>query len=452
MKAGEPKKKITIVGCGIAGGYLAIMLANRGYTVEIFEQLSKKAICDSNSKRSYNITLLAYGIEMLKRAKIWEIVKPHLLPLQGSSTQLSKDSKPIISPVYNKKKQYYAVSRSTLLDIMLEQIKNDPLITIHYETALLSIDRHERTIIVQNTKTQKIKTLPCDVIIGADGANSLVRSFMQQGQHTHHTQEYATGGYKQFTITKKQVDQLNLKSDIAYTWSADKKFILAFPNFDGSLASLLIFPKDRKEFVSLQSASSITKLIRNDFPLLQPIENEIAEQLLQNPDGTFVTIHTDPWYYKDFITVIGDAAHGFYPFFGQGTSAAFGDCLALCNLLDSNGDKWGKIFPRYQEARKRHMDSLGELSKKALMRYQRNKRADYDSIYDKLEHVAHSLSPKRIQPPVFIPVMEDPKNTDDYVIRAHKQRALAKWFGIPLAVTVLTGIVALYERLPKGKN
>jgi len=448
----DSNAKITIIGGGLGGSFMAVLLANRGYKVELFERLSQKEIYDTNSKRSYNITFLAYGVNLLKAANLWEIIKPHTHQLKGSSTQLSKNAKPIYTPTYDKKNEYYAVSRASVLRIMLEQLAKHSNVTVHYNTALISIDRHSKTIFVQDLKTKKITSATCSVIIGADGTNSLVRSLLQQGQHSSHSQEYAKGGYKQFNISKEQVKQLQLQDGVAYTWSAKEKFILAFPNFDGSLAGLLIYPKDKSGFKKLQSEYAVKDLIANDFPLLLPIYKDLAEQLLTNPVGGFVTIHTDPWYYKDFITIIGDAAHGFYPFFGQGTSAAFGDAMKLVTLLDKYGPDWGKIFLLYQGARKRHMDALGELSKEGLMRYARNKRADYATIYDTLEAIGHQVAPNHIHPPVIAPVMNNPELTADYVENSRKQRVIANKFGFSFAVVVLTYMVGLYENLKNRKS
>lgn len=445
------KNKIVLIGAGLSGSFLATLLANRGYTIELFEKFSKKEIFDTNSKRSYNITFLGYGIDMFKKANLWETIRPHMHPLTGTSTQLSKNLKPINTRTLDKKNEYYGISRAKLLYSMLEQLAKNPSVTIHFNSTLLSIDRYQKEIFIQNTETKKIETISCDVVIGTDGANSLVRPFLQQGQNTNHIQEYSQGGYIQFIISNEQIKKLQLQEGIAYTWSAQKKFILAFPQRDGSLASLLIFPKDKSAFEKLQSEEAIKELVQNDFPLLLPIYKNLAEQIMINPVGGFVTIKTDPWYYKDFITIVGDAAHAFYPFFGQGTSAAFGDCMQLVNLIDQYGTDWGKILPLYQKARKRHMDSLGELSKEALMRYARNKRADYATIYDFLEAVGHKILPKYIHPPVLSPVMNDPEHTDDYVNNSKKQRALAKRFGFSLFVSLLTKTVALYEHLGNRK-
>lgn len=443
------KPRITIIGSGLAGSFLAVLFAKRGYTVDIYERFSKEEIFDSNAKRSYNITFYGQGIAIIKQAGIWDIIKPQLYQLSGGSTQLSKYSKPILTSINNEKSNYFATSRSALIALLIQHAASFPHVTFHFNTALVAIDRYKKTMVVQNMQTQKIDTIATPVIIGADGTNSLVRPFMQQGQNTTHTQEYSHGGYRQFVITKEQVEKLELKNNIAYTWSAKNKFILAFPNRDKSLSALLIYPDNKDAFKTFHTTKIIKEFIANDFPLFLPIANDLAEQILANPTGIFATIHTDPWYYKDFITLVGDAAHGFYPFFGQGTSAAFADCMQLITLVDKYGPSWDTIFPLYQNDRKIHMDALGELSKKGIYRYARHKRADYSVIYETLESLAHSFIPKLIQAPIYRPVMSDPAHTAFHVEKHTRQRKIAKRLGIPVLVTAVTGCVALYESLNK---
>jgi len=246
--AQKSSDKISIIGSGLAGCFLAILLANKGYTVDVYERLSKEEISDANSKRSYNITFRTHGIEILKKSDVWGKLQPYLLPLKGAVTQLSKNSKPIISLIPDDSLEYLSVSRTDLLYVLLKQIDAHPSISLQFKKSLLAIDKYEKTITIKDEKTKAIKTLPSDVVIGADGTNSTVRTFLQQGQHSTHSQEYSPGGYKQFTISHEDAQKLHLKNDLAYTWSAESEFILAFPNKDGSLSSLLILPKDKDGF------------------------------------------------------------------------------------------------------------------------------------------------------------------------------------------------------------
>ena len=445
MKAARPNQHITIVGSGIAGIFLALMFAKRGYKVDIYEQLAKAEISDTNTKRSYNITLYKYGVDMLKKAELWSALKPYLIPLKNSSTQLAVNSKPVIIPVDHKKMQYYSLSRSGLLSVLLNQAEQNPFITTHYETSIVSIDRYAKTMTVHNTKTNKLTIVQCDVIFGADGVNSVVRPFIQQGKQTIHTQDYADWSYKQFVISAEWVAKFDFKLDTAYTWSRKNACITSFPNKDGSLAALLVLPLGKDGFSELKTEKVITELFSLEFPDLLPLVPDIAEQILQNPEGSFVTVHTDPWYYKDFMVLLGDAAHGFYPFFGQGTSAAFGDSAQIIELTDKYGPDWEKIFPLYQAKRKEHMDTLGEVSRIGFQKYLRSKRGDRSSIYDYVESVTHGLLPSFVKAPLYYNVITDPDNTATHFQEHKKQRHIARFMGIPTVITTLAGVILLHE-------
>ncbi len=446
------KPPITLIGAGLAGCFLAILLAKRGYKVEIYERASQADITDIASKRSFNITIYGYAVQVLKEAGLWDVISPNILTLKGSYTQVRKNAEPIYAAMDEEKTPYYSVQRARLLEILVRQAMKHPLITIHFDTSLLAIDRYEKTMVIRNDKTNKVSQVTCNVIFGADGANSAVRSFIQMGQQSEHTQEYATWSYKQIMFPKASLKKLNLDDRTAYTWSRKDAVILSFPNKDGSRAAFMTLPKEKgKDYAALNSATAIKRLITDQFPDLLPALPAITDSLLQNPEGNFVTIHTNPWFYKDFMVIVGDAAHAFNPFFGQGTSAAFGDCLTLVGLMDKYGTDWEKIFPRYQEARKKHMDILGDLSKKGFSRYRRHKRADYEIIYEHFDMVLHKILPQYFQPSIYEQITKNPGQTAEIMDQHQKQRKMTKIIGGSILVAAVTGAVALQEKLTAKK-
>lgn len=446
----EKKSTITIIGAGLTGCFLAILLAKRGYDVVIYERLSKEDIITTNSKRSFNLTFYNYGVQCLKEINVWEKVMPDLIHLKGSVTQIAKDTRPIFARFDYNDMPYYAIQRAKLLNILIKEALANPKITIHFSTDLLSLDRHEQTIQVEKTNSNTIQTVPYTVILGTDGANSLTRSFLQQGRPTVHRQEFVDYEYKQIIITKEMAETIQLLPDMQHVWTRKQQTMIAFPNGDGSFTGMLILPKNDDEgFASLTSLDRITTFFKTLFPNFLPVIDQISSQITENPLGYFVTVYTDPWYYKDSIAIFGDAAHACLPFYGIGMSVGFGDCMEFVNLVDTYHGDWQTIFPQYQALRKKNTDIIANLAKESFVRFRRYKKADPVAIYDRLEATLHTIFPKIFQPPLFNRVANDPNRAEDFFKTYSTQRKRAVLYGLPIFVAALTATIGIAEKIQK---
>jgi kynurenine 3-monooxygenase len=442
------QSSITIIGAGLAGTFFAILLAKRGMKVEVYERFSREEIDDNASKRSYTLTMYGYGIQAIHDAGLWEVVKPLFTVLAGSMTQVNSHTKPIIVRL-GTKLPFYCVSRAKLLGALVKHAEQQPLITFHFNTTFIAADRREKTITVQQ-KDNTYKTISCDVIFGADGVNSQIRHFLQQGQHTTHIQEIEDWNYKQILISKEIAEKMHLANDLSNAWTRKNAIFVAYPNGDGSFSGMLLLPKkEHLGFAELTSTSAIKDFFTKQYPEFLVGLPEITKIILENPVGWLGTIYTTPWYYQDFMALLGDAAHGFLPFYGQGVSASFGDCLTLAELVDTYGDDWATIFPIFEEKRKRNTDTLANLSKESFVQYRRHKKADYAAIYNKIDSVLYGAFPKFFHPPAFTRIAKDQAHAADYFAKHQEQRKRSKMLGIPLIVLTLTGLVALYE---EGSN
>lgn len=441
------KGTITIVGAGLGGAFLAYVMAQRGFKVSVYEKYSESQTLDNSSNRSFNITFYGYGVDALKAAGLWEKVEPILLPLKGSATQVTAHGDFIFSRFEKGDMDYYAVKRAGLLQILVAAARSLPNVTFHFETEITAINRDAKTVTVQNSKTKKNKTFKTDIVLGADGAHSIVRDILQEGQKPNHSKVYADWTYRQIAFDKSMAKKLGFKPQTAYSWTRKYASLIGFPQIDNVFGALLMLPKDKgRGFADIKTKADALKLVKEEFPTLEPAWNSIVGDIMNNPEGGFVTILTSPWYYRDFLAIVGDAAHGFYPFYGQGAATAFGDCMKLVELIDAHGTDWGRIFPLYEAARKPNTDVIGELSRQTLQRFTRSTKADPSAIYDKLEQVLHGVFPKYILPPMFNLVAHDPNNASTFLKKHDKQRKIFKAIGVSIAVAGVAAAVKLQER------
>src|SRR5919198_2148256 len=81
-----------------------------------------------------------------------------------------------------------------------------------------------------------------------------------------------------------------------------------------------------------------------------------------NPTGSLVTIRCAPWFYRDKLCLLGDAAHAVVPFYGQGMNAAFEDCVVLDECLARYPQDRQRAFAEYFGKRKSNTNALADLA------------------------------------------------------------------------------------------
>lgn len=434
-------KSIVIIGAGIGGCYLALQLAKLGYKVKLYERDSKRDAISAASKRSFNITLYGFALNILKKAGLFESLKNKVTKLEGSVTFLGKSLEPIVSKV-NKKAPYYAVQRADLLKTLVSKAQNTKNVEVSFEHEFVKANTLKKTVSVKNLKKNRIITLNPIFVVGCDGANSKVRDFIESRSGT--SKEYSRWTYKQISLSNKQTRMLKMNSKKAYTWSSKEAVVASFPNNNGSATAMLILPRKRRKSL-FSDKKYLLKLVNEIFPNLEHVTSTLVNSSLKNPEGRFVTIHTKKWFNSNFLVLLGDAAHGFNPFFGQGISAALGDADTLVHLISSE-ENIEKAFIKYEKSRKKNMDTLGELSKEGFNLYRRHKKADYTAILLKLEEILHSYFPKLFQPSVFNSISIDPGKTFEYVKARELQRK--RLFPIlPFLAGIVTVLVMMIEFL-----
>jgi kynurenine 3-monooxygenase len=115
---------------------------------------------------------------------------------------------------------------------------------------------------------------------------------------------------------------------------------------------------------------------------------------LANPTASLVTVKCFPWV-KNKTLLIGDAAHGIVPFYGQGMNAGFEDCRVLNRLLNEYNDNWETALAEFQQLRKPDTDTIAQLAFDNFVEM-RDHVADADFLLrKKIEAKLHMLYPDR---------------------------------------------------------
>ena len=139
--------------------------------------------------------------------------------------------------------------------------------------------------------------------------------------------------------------------------------MIALPNPDGSFTCTLFWEfKGPRSFESTKTDDKVRRFFDEEFPDAVPLMPALLDDFKNNPTGSLVTIRCAPWYYKDKVALVGDAAHAVVPFYGQGMNAAFEDCVVLYQCLAEFPDNRERAFAEYFSRRKENADALADLA------------------------------------------------------------------------------------------
>jgi kynurenine 3-monooxygenase len=349
---------VTVLGAGLVGSLLSIYLAKRGLSVEMFERRNDMRIAQAERGRSINLALSERGWLALERVGIREQIEKVAIPMKGRMVH-AVDGTQSFQPYGKEGQAIYSVSRSglnaTLMDCA-QQLYNVP---IHFEHRCTNVDFAHKQIQFETPGASVTK--PFEILFGADGAFSALRYAMQRTDRFEYSQTYIDHGYKELTIPAGLNNTWLIEKNALHIWPRKNFMLIALPNLDGSFTCTLFFQFDGDEsFSTINTPEKVKAFFEKYFADAIQWMPDYIDQYMHNPTSSLVTVRCFPWSHDD-ACLIGDAAHGIVPFFGQGMNAGFEDCRVLDELMNNHSD-WRLLFDEFQESRKPNADAIAELA------------------------------------------------------------------------------------------
>ena len=360
--------RVAIVGAGLTGPLLAIFLARRGHQVTLYERRPDPRRADLDAGRSINLALSVRGIDALERAGLAEAVLERALPMRGRILHDTAGNLAFQQYSADGQRAINSVSRAGLNRQLVEAAASGaatnaptdaPNVDFRFDHRLTGLD-HERGEVRFDTPGGPV-VQEHDIVIGADGAYSLVRERLTHVEGTDFSQTFLPWGYKELAIAPRD-GKFALDPVALHIWPRGGSMMIALPNMDRSFTATLFWPNDGPSgFAGLDSDAAITARFRRDYPDAAPLIGDLPAQFREHPVGALVTVHCWPWV-RGRTALIGDAAHAIVPFYGQGMNCGFEDVVELDRCLAETGNDWTVALPRYAERRRPNADAIAELA------------------------------------------------------------------------------------------
>ncbi|MGD1714434.1 FAD-dependent oxidoreductase [Dapis sp. BLCC M172] len=317
-------EKVTIIGAGPGGLATAIALRKQGIDAHVYEKARDLRPVGAG------LGLMPNGLRCL------DAIQPSILnTLKNSGCQLQKTTLKTISGETIRTNESttmakYGQPTVTIWWWRLQQILASflPPDVIHLNHRCIDFEQNENNVV---TYFENGKTAQADLLIGADGANSVVRQkLIGDGE----PQYLGSMSWRAVLDYKEEL----LPPDEAIIMKGEKSLFFIFNLGEGNMNWIAQKVLSEASFSSTpaETKSRVFKEYANWNELVQKvIEVTNAERILETPICQRLPLKQ--WSYGR-VTLLGDAAHLMPPSSGQGTNTTFEDAYELAECLGNCPD------------------------------------------------------------------------------------------------------------------
>lgn len=391
-------QNVAVVGAGLVGSLQAILLAKRGFKVDVYERRPDLRKAEILAGRSINLALSDRGWKALDKAGISDEIRKIAIPMFGRKMH-AVDGALTYQPYGKENQAIFSVSRGGLNQKLMNLADDYPEIGYFFNMRCEDIDFDSNTIRFTDTEKDQIVEKSYDAVFATDGAFSAVRNRMMKYPMFDYSQSYLTHGYKELVIPPNEDGSHKIDKNCLHIWPRGEFMMIALANLDGSFTVTLFFPMEGElSFASIDTPEKVKDFFEKTFPDSIPLMPTLLEDYFSNPTSTLVTVRCNPWNHGTQAVLMGDAAHAVVPFYGQGMNAGFEDCTVFDELLEQYGDDWDTIFSEYSRLRVPDGNAIADL---ALNNYieMRDSTADPDFLLrKKIERKFSDLYPNDWMP------------------------------------------------------
>jgi kynurenine 3-monooxygenase len=399
--------KFVLIGSGLAGGLLAAYLGRRGYDVDLYERRADPREGNIVGGRSINLALSTRGIYALEQLGIADEVLRHAIPMRGRMIH-DKSGALHFSPYDRDPNKFIdSIGRAALNTTVIEAAQRYPNVRVHFNHRCTDVDLDSATADLVPSGAEAVAAATAnphqqvtiqaqgDAVIGLDGAFSAVRQSMQKEIAAfEYDESYLAHGYKELTIPPAPDGSWRMEKEALHIWPRKSFMMIALPNPDGSFTCTLFWEfEGPRSFATTKTDDEIRRFFDEEFPDAVPLMPALVDDFKTNPTGSLVTIRCAPWFYKNKVALVGDAAHAVVPFYGQGMNAAFEDCVVLDECLAEFPEDRQRAFAEYFARRKKNTDALADLAVRNFIEMRDKTASKTFRAKKKLDHLLEGLLP-----------------------------------------------------------
>lgn len=427
---GASARGIAIVGGGPVGLLLSILLAERGYSVSVFEARPDPRADSLPGGRSINLTLAERGWQALRLAGVEDAVRAISLPLGGRMIH-GEDGALRFQPYTPKGDAIFSASRAELTVRLLDLAEGHDDIAVHFGHRCTGVDVQRRSLSLATPAGARL-TLDTRRVLAADGAFSAVRRSLLKDPAFRFYQRLSPISYRELKIPPPPSGDFPYAGDALHLWPRGDCMIVGFPNVDRSFTVSVFMPAHGPmSFASLSEREVLDEFLSGSCADLAVNLENVAHDFFNGPPAPLLSSGCSPWVHGGWLSLIGDAAHTLVPFLGQGLNAGFEDCRVLMECLEESGHEWAPALAAFERERLANSEAVITLAEQHFDELARAARDPGFVRRKAIEERLHALAPDRFVPLYTMVAFECHPYSEIARIRERHEGILDRLMAVP---------------------
>jgi len=353
-------RNISIIGGGLAGALLATLLAQRGWTVDVYEKRGDPRVFGYAGGRSINLALAERGLHALRQAGTDAAVMSKAVMMRGRFVHPLHGEPGLQRYGRDDSEVIWSIDRGEL-NIALLGAAEFHGARLHFDHGLQRVDFTSGLATFRGEGIETVR--PFDALVGADGAGSTLRAQMAPHVALNERTEWLDHGYKELEIPPTNSGDFRIEPNALHIWPRGHYMCIALPNDERTFTVTLFMPHkgEYPSFEQVDTGDEAQALFERDFPDTLPLIPGLRRDYEANPTGLLATLYLDRWHLDGRAVLIGDAAHAMVPFHGQGMNCAFEDCVALADHLERAPSR-AEAFAAFEAQRRPDAEAIQQMA------------------------------------------------------------------------------------------
>jgi kynurenine 3-monooxygenase len=352
------KRRVAVVGAGPAGAFIAGAFAERGFSVHLIDR-RENPWEERGEGRSIALSLAPRGLTAIESVGLRREIEERSLELVGRAFHAPEGDVRLLAAPHGSVRNR-SIARSALTKTLCGWALEHPNVTARFGSTCIEVVRSQRAIALRNAYGA-VSLEAFDLVIGADGSASEVRSAIVRAPSVDFGKRSSPWGYLELTVEPGRAP-FAFEPHAIHIWPRRSFFMVGFPAFDGSYKCTLVMRHDAHQ--ELQASGMLEGLFASTLEDAWPRVVDPAARLRARL-ASIPIVRVGDWHDGDFMAILGDAAHATPPFMGQGVNIALEDAQALVRAFDEHGLSARAAFRAFAEERVPNGLACCDLSERA---------------------------------------------------------------------------------------